>query len=96
MRRFRAPFPWEDEAKEASSDDELVVESSRVAFPVKLPENGWSMDRQLETRRRRGIDGAANALRREVIRNGGEDPGFDSCRDRVSDAVQTSNVTKQT
>ncbi len=90
--RFRTPFPWEEEAK--NSDVELEVGSSRVFFPVVLPEDGWSMDRQLETRRRRGIDGAANALRREVIREGGVDPGFGTCRDRVSDAVKTSNVTK--
>lgn len=88
--RFRTPFPWEEEAK--NSDVELGP--SKVYFPVVLPEDGWTTNRQLETRRRKGIDGAADALRREVIRGGGSDPGFGTCRDRVSDAVKTSNVTK--
>lgn len=81
------PLSWEEGGASRTS--------SSFGPPVALPENGWSSD-DSEARRRRGIDGAARMLRQEVIRQGGADPGADACRDRVSEAVQTSKVTRQT
>lgn len=62
----------------------------QVRPPVALPEDGWSSDPGRNARKRRGITGAAKALRDEVIRNGNPDPGSQACVDRVSDAVATS------
>jgi hypothetical protein len=39
-----------------------------------------------DERKRRGIDRTAAKLRESVVKNGGRDPGFDKCRDRVRDA----------
>lgn len=64
--------------------------SSATAFPVALPEGGWDSDPTWNARKRRGITGAANALRNELIRNGNPDPGSQACVDRVADAVSTS------
>jgi hypothetical protein len=37
--------------------------------------------------KRRGIDRTAQQLRREIVKNGGRDPGQDKARDRVRSAV---------
>ncbi len=86
--KFRQPFPWEDATQEES---ELPpVDPSKF---LALPSDGWSGTgsgaRDGESRRRRGIEGAARALRDQSIR-AGSDPGRDACLDRVRVAVDHS------
>ncbi len=65
--------------------------SSSTLFPVALPQGHWDADPTWSARKRRGITGAADALRHELIRNGNADPGSEVCVARVADAVASSD-----
>ncbi len=87
MNKFRQPFAWED----APPEPEVApVDPARF---VKLPDQGWTgtgpSAGELDSRQRRGIEGAAKALR-EQSQRAGSDPGRDACVDRVRVAVNTS------
>ncbi len=47
-----------------------------------------------DARRRRGIDGAAAALRKQIVKSGGSDPGQRAAADRVRLAVLKSETKR--